>query len=46
MNTEVKLIRSKLGLLKLAEELGNFSQACYVMGFTRDTFLSIPRALG
>ncbi len=28
MNTEVKLIKSKLGLLKLAEELGNVSKAC------------------
>jgi len=27
MNTEVKLIKSKLGLLNLAEELGNVSQA-------------------
>lgn len=38
MNTEVKLIKSKLGLLKLAEELGNVSQACKVMGYSRDTF--------
>ena len=38
MNTEVKLIKSKLGLLKLSEELGNVSQACKVMGYSRDTF--------
>ena len=38
MNTEVKLIKSKLGLIKLAEELGNVSQACKVMGYSRDTF--------
>ena len=38
MNTEVKLIKSKLGLLKLAEELGNVSKACKVMGYSRDTF--------
>ena len=38
MNTEVKLIKSKLGLLNLAEELGNVSQACKVMGYSRDTF--------
>ncbi len=34
----VKLIKSKLGLLKLAEELGNVSKACKVMGYSRDTF--------
>ena len=38
MNTEVKLIKSKLGLIKLAEELGNVSQACKLMGYSRDTF--------
>ena len=38
MNTEVKLIKSKLGLLNLAQELGNVSQACKVMGYSRDTF--------
>jgi hypothetical protein len=38
MNTEVKLIKSKLGLLKLSEEHGNVSQACKVMGYNRDTF--------
>jgi transposase InsO family protein len=38
MNTEVKLIKTKLGLLKLSEELGNVSQACKVMGYSRDSF--------
>ena len=38
MNTEVKLIKNKLGLLKLAKELGNVSHACKIMGFSRDTF--------
>ena len=28
MNTESKLIKSKLGLLQLAEQLGNVSTAC------------------
>ena len=28
MNTETKLIKNKLGLLNLAEELGNVSRAC------------------
>ena len=38
MNMEVKLIKNKLGLLNLAKELGNVSQACKIMGFSRDTF--------
>ncbi len=33
-----KIIKPELGLLKLAEELGNVSQACKVMGCSRDTF--------
>ncbi len=37
MKTEVKLIKSKLGLLNLAEEFDNVSQACKVMGYSRDT---------
>ena len=28
MTTEQKIIRAKVGLLELAEELGNVSQAC------------------
>jgi hypothetical protein len=38
MKTEVKLIKSKLGLLGLAEQLGNVSQACKLFGYSRDTF--------
>lgn len=38
MTTEEKLIKNKLGLLKLAEELGNVSQACRIMGYSRDSF--------
>lgn len=37
-STEHKFIRNKIGLLNLAEELGNVSRACKVMGFSRDTF--------
>jgi transposase InsO family protein len=33
-----KLIRNKLGLLNLAQELRNVSKACRVMGYSRDTF--------
>ena len=38
MTTEEKLIKNKLGLIKLAEHLGKVSQACKVMGYSRDTF--------
>lgn len=32
------IIKHKTGLLNLAEELGNVSQACKIMGLSRDTF--------
>lgn len=38
MNTESKLIKTKVGLLKLAEQLGNVSQACKIFGYSRDSF--------
>lgn len=38
MTVQQKIISNKLGLLNLAEELGNVSKACKVMGFSRDTF--------
>lgn len=33
-----KIIKSKLGVLELAKQLGNVSQACKVMGYSRDSF--------
>lgn len=38
MNTQSKVIKTKVGLLKLAEELGNVSQACKLFGYSRDSF--------
>lgn len=38
MTTEKKLIQPKLGLLNLAEKLGSVSEACKVMGYSRDSF--------
>ena len=38
MNTEAKLIKTKVGLLNLAEQLGNVSQACKIFGYSRDSF--------
>jgi transposase InsO family protein len=37
-------IRRKLSLLQLAEELGNVSKACQIMGYHRDTFYEVKRA--
>ena len=33
-----KVIKNKVGLIKLAEHLGNVSEACKIMGFSRDSF--------
>ncbi len=41
MKLESKLIKTRLGLLNLAEHLGNVSQACKVMGYSRDSFYRI-----
>lgn len=40
MNTSVstKVIKNKIGLLKLAQQLDSVSKACKVMGFSRDSF--------
>jgi len=38
MTNDQKIIATKLGVLKLAEQLGNVSQACKVMGYSRDSF--------
>jgi hypothetical protein len=38
MTTEQKIIRAKVGLLELAKHLGNVSQACKMMGYSRDSF--------
>ena len=43
-NTE-KVISHKVGLLNLAEQLQNVSQACKVMGFSRDTFYRYKEAV-
>ena len=38
MTKEQKVIRAKIGLLELARQLGNVSQACKMMGYSRDSF--------
>ena len=38
LHTNNPIIKHKTGLLNLAEELGNVSKACKVVGVCRDTF--------
>jgi transposase InsO family protein len=38
MTNEQKIIRTKVGLLELAKQLGNVSQACKMLGYSRDSF--------
>jgi transposase InsO family protein len=38
MTKDQKIIRGKVGLLELAKQLGNVSQACKMMGYSRDSF--------
>ena len=38
MTKEQKVIRGKIGLLELAKQLGNVSQACKMLGYSRDSF--------
>jgi transposase InsO family protein len=38
MNTDQKVIKNKVGLLKLSESLGSVSRACKLMGYSRDSF--------
>ena len=38
MTQEQKVIRVKVGVLELAKQRGNVSQACRVMGYSRDSF--------
>ncbi len=45
INSTEKVISHKVGLLNLAEELQNISQACKVMGFSRDTFYRYKEAV-
>jgi hypothetical protein len=38
MTKDQKIIRAKVGVLELAKQLGNVSQACKMMGDSRDSF--------
>jgi transposase len=45
LENNVRIIKHKVGLLNLAEELGNVSRACKTMGLSRDTFYRYKTAV-
>jgi transposase InsO family protein len=45
LQTNERIIKNKVGLLNLAEELGNISRACKVMGLSRETFYRYKNAV-
>jgi transposase InsO family protein len=45
LHTNERIIKNKVGLLNLAQELGNISKACKVMGFSRETFYRYQNAV-
>ncbi len=38
LQSNERIIKNKVGLLNLAEELSNVSKACKIMGLSRETF--------
>src|SRR3982074_489161 len=45
MTPEQKIIRAKVGLLELAKQIGNASQACKMMGYSCDSFYRFKELL-
>ncbi len=45
LHSNERIIKHKLGLLNLAEDLGNVSKACQMMGLSRDTFYRYKSAV-
>lgn len=45
LDNNERIIKHKVGLLNLAEELGNVSRACKLMGLSRDTFYRYKSAV-
>lgn len=44
-HTNERIVKHKIGLLNLAEELSNVSKACKIMGLSRDTFYRYKAAV-
>ncbi len=44
MTASEQITKRKFSLLQLAEELGNVSKACQLMGYHRDSFYEIKHA--
>ena len=44
-NEQKKIIKARVGVLELAKQLDNVSQACKVMGYSRDTFYRYQQAV-
>jgi len=45
LHSNEKIIRNKVGLINLAQELGNVSKACKIMGYSRETFYRYQEAV-
>lgn len=45
LHSNEKVIRNKVGLINLAQELGNISKACKIMGYSRETFYRYQEAV-
>lgn len=45
LHSNDRIIKHKVGLLNLADELGNVSKACKMMGLSRDTFYRYKEAV-
>jgi transposase InsO family protein len=45
IHTNEKIIKNKVGLLNLAEDLQNISKACKIMGLSRETFYRYKEAV-
>ena len=46
MNITKKIIRPKLGLLNLAKTLGNVTDACKAMDYSRDSYYRFKELYG
>ncbi len=45
LQSNERIVKHKLGLLNLAEELSHVSKACKIMGLSRDTFYRYKAAV-